>query len=810
MRARSPRPKLFATAAALALSAILHAQTTANWPITGGTPANTHYSSLHQINRTNVSKLREAWRFETGEASGLETTPIAIDGVLYTFTPHQAVIALDGATGKLIWKFDSGILGTGPDRGLTFWTDGTERRLLCAVMNFVYALNPATGKVIPTFGLNGRIDLREGLGRDPALQSIALTSPGVIYKDLYIVGGRTPETLPAPPGDIRAFDVRTGALRWSFHTIPHPGEPGYDTWPRDSFPRQGAANNWAGMAVDVEHGIVYAPTGSAVSDFYGGTRLGDNLFANTLLALDAATGKRVWHFQGVHHDIWDRDFPSAPILLSIRRNGKDIPAIGQTTKQGYFYFFNRLTGDPLFPIENHPYPPSTVPGEFAAGTQPLPLLPTPFAPQTVTEVTLTQRTPEAHAWAVNRLREIRHDGPYIPFSIGRDTLVSPSFEGGGEWGGPAFDPETGLVYVNANAYASLGALAVNQGGSPGRVAYLAQCSICHGDHRQGSAEFPTLLAITKKLSPAQIVTTIHDGKGRMPAMPVQGDALKDLLAYLGTDKDPLSTPSATEEQTPTVDLSQSLSGKGRVSDPATQTSIAARASAPEGPSPGARVYAAQCAICHGDRREGIAPSFPTLIGVGARYTDAQLVTLLHTGKGRMPTFDHRLSPSDTANLLRFLRPIPIAPPADLPQYTLTGYRRFIDPEGYPATATPWGNLSALDPRTGKYLWQIPLGQYPELVARGLPDTGSENYGGPVVTAGGLLFIAATNFDRKIRAFDKTTGKLLWESVLPFAGNATPAVYQVAGRQYLVIASGGGNIGTHGATGGTYVAFALPQ
>jgi quinoprotein glucose dehydrogenase len=723
------RPNKIGIAASTALCALLLAipalsQDAAhtNWPAIGATPGNSHYSSLKQVDRSNVSQLKVAWSYDTGEPGGLETTPIVIDGILYAFTPTQKVIALNAATGKLLWKFDSAIKGTGPDRGIAYWPgdkDGKQKRLLASVMNFVYALDPATGKPIPSFGKAGRIDLRENLGRDPERQSIALTSPGVIYKDLVIVGGRTPETLPAPPGDIRAYDVRTGALRWSFHTIPHPGEPGHETWHSDTGPAEawktaGAANNWAGMAVDPDRGIVYVPTGSAVPDFYGATRLGDNLYANTLLALDAATGKRLWHFQGVHHDLWDRDFPSPPTLVSVQRNGKQIPAVAQTTKQGYLYLFDRTNGTPLFPIEDRPYPASTTPGEVASKTQPYPLKPAPFAPQTVTEATLTHRTPEAHAWAVQRLREMRHDGQFVPLSVGKDTVVSPSFEGGAEWGGSAVDPQTGILYVNANNYASMGALAVHTGEAPGRATYLSQCSVCHGEHRAGSPpEFPSLLGITERLTPDQIAATIHQGKGRMPAMPVQGKALTDLLAYLGTSKDPLSGNTAVKEE---------------------QAGAAAKSSGPEESSPQAE----------------------------------------HT------------------------------------QYTMTGYRRFNDPDGYPATATPWGTLNAIDLATGEYLWQLPLGQYPELVAAGQPDTGSENYGGPIVTAGGLLFIAATNFDHKIRAFDKTTGKLLWESPLPFAGNATPATYEVDGRQYIVIAAGGSSMNPRGPIGGIYVAFALPR
>ncbi len=767
----------------------------ANWSMIGGTPGNSHYSSLKKINRSNAAKLGIAWKFDTGQSGGLETTPIVVDGVLYAFTPTQQVIALNAATGKLLRKFDSSIQGTAPDRGIAYWTEGKEKRLLAGVMNFVYALDPATGKVIASFGENGRIDLRENLGRDPELQSVALTSPGVIYRDLLIVGGRNPETLPAPPGDIRAYDVRSGALRWSFHTIPHPGEFGYETWPKDAWKSSGAANNWAGMAIDRERGIVYVPTGSAAPDFYGVTRAGDDLFANTLLALDAATGKRIWHFQGVHHDLWDRDFPAAPILVSVRRHGRTIPAVAQTTKQGYLYVFDRVSGVPLFPIEDRSYPASTTPGEFASRTQPYPLMPGPFARQTVTEDTLTNRTPEAHDWAVKRFREIRHEGQFVPLSVGKDTFVDPSFEGGAEWGGPAVDPHTNVLYINSNNYASLGALAVSSGGSPGRKTYLNQCSVCHGEHRQGSNEFPPLLNIGHKLTVKQIEEAIHNGKGRMPAMPLEGNILNELIDYLGTDDDPPAGDMYGNEKKVEEDTS---------------------AAAPQAQSPepthqaGAEIYQAQCAVCHGARLEGIAPSFPALLVVGSRFSNEELLELIRSGKGRMPGFP-ALSSVETDALMRFLHPQTQFRDAESArQFTLTGYRRFVDPDGYPATATPWGTLNALDLKTGNYLWQIPLGQYPELVAKGMPDTGSENYGGPIVTAGGLIFIAATNFDHKIRAFDKDTGKLLWEATLPFAGNATPITYEVNGRQFVVIGAGGTSMNPRGPTGGVYVAFALPQ
>jgi quinoprotein glucose dehydrogenase len=666
-----------------------------DWPMHGGGPENTHYSSLAEINRGNVRDLTVAWSFDTGETGGLQTCPIIVDGVLYGITPTQKIFALDAASGKLLWKFDSGIKGTQPDRGLAFWGEGKDKLVLVGVMNFLYALDAATGKPVLTFGKEGRIDLRENLGRNPAAQSVVLTSPGVVYKDLIIVGGRNPETLPAPPGDVRAYDVRNGKLRWSFHTIPHPEEFGYQTWPKDAWTYSGAANNWAGMAVDPKRGIVYVPTGSAAFDFYGANRVGDDLFANCLIALNAETGERIWHFQGVRHDIWDRDFPSHPALVTVQRDGKEIDAVAQTTKQGFVYLLNRTTGMPLFPIEYRKYPQSTVPSEVASETQPLPMKPAPFARQILTEEMLTNRTPEAHQWALEHFRKFRSEGQFIPFSVGKDTIIFPGFDGGAEWGGPAVDPQTAILYVNANEMAWTGALAPN-----------------------------------------------------------------------------------TEENSP----------KG--------------------------LYRSQCGVCHGENLTGSPPAIPSLVGVGSRLSGAQIAATIRNGKGRMPAFlnfdDGQLSAlvdflmSGTSKELASSEP----PPPGM-NYRFTGYHKFLDQDGYPAIAPPWGTLSAIDLNTGEYAWKINLGEYPELAAKGLKNTGTENYGGPIVTAGGLVFIGASNFDKKFRAFDKATGELLWETMLPFGGNATPATYAVNGRQYVVIAAGGGK-DPKSESGGVYVAFAISK
>jgi quinoprotein glucose dehydrogenase len=667
-----------------------------DWPAYAGSAEANHYSPLTEINRGNVKNLTVAWSYDTGETGGLQTSPLIAGGVLYGLTPSQKVFALDAATGKLIWKFDSGVRGAQPNRGLAYWSDPSGDRVLVGVSNFLYALEAKTGNPILSFGNQGRIDLRENLGRQPAsAQFIYLTTPGIVYKDLIIVGGRNPETLPAPPGDIRAFDVRTGKLRWVFHTIPHPGEFGYDTWPKDAWKTSGSANNWAGMAVDRKSGIVYVPTGSAAMDFYGVDRIGADLFADCLLALNAETGERIWHFQGVHHDIWDRDFPSHPALLTVQRDGHDVDAVAQVSKQGFVYLFDRSNGKPLFPMEKRKYPESDVPGEVTFPEQSLPARPAPYARQLLTEDLLTNRTPAAHQWALERFRKLRSEGQFVPFTVGKDTVIFPGFDGGSEWGGPAVDPETAIIYVNANDNAWTGALAVNTGQNSGRGMYVSQCGTCHGEKLAGNPPtFPSLVGIGDRLTPHQIVATIKAGKGRMPGF-----------------------PNLTEDQ----------------------------------------VLAITDFVTSGESRE-LESSGP--------------------------------------------------PPAAM-KYRLTGYRKFLDPDGYPAVAPPWGTLNAINLNTGEYAWKIPLGEYPELAAQGIKNTGTENYGGPIVTKGGLLFIGATNFDKKFRAFDKTTGELLWETTLPFSANTTPATYAIDGSQFVVVAAGGGK-DPKSASGGVYVAFALPR
>ena len=678
-------------------------RSTSDWPAYGGGPEQTRYSALSQINRENVSQLQVAWQFDPREgviAGRFQVNPIVIDGTLYTITPGGRVIALHGATGELKWSWNSGTRAQG--RGVTYWSSGNERRLLASFGRYIYAVDPATGRPFTNFGRDGRIDLHQDLGRDPEQQSVGLSTPGVIYRDTYIVGGRTSEGLPASPGDIRAYDVRSGQLKWSFHTIPHPGEFGHESWPKDAWTYSGSANNWAGMAVDVQRGLVFVPTGSAAADFYGANRRGDNLFANSLLALDAETGKRIWHFQVVKHDIWDRDLPSPPTLVTVRRNGRVIDAVAQTTKHGVLYLFERTSGTPLFPIEYRRVPPSMVDGEVTSETQPFPTKPAPFSRQLLTEDMLTTRTPRAHQWATEQFRTFRSAGQFVPFELGRETVVFPGFDGGAEWGGAAFDPATGVIYVNANDIPWSSAMrATTPAATLGRQAYDNHCAACHGDNMQGRSGFPPLADIVARRDAAQVAEIVRSGQGRMPAF--------------------------SELPPPTVNALVQY-------------------------------------VMSGGAKQAIAAA-----------------------------------PS----------------PIDL-KYNFTGYHKFYDPDGYPAVVPPWGTLNAINLNTGEYAWKIPLGEYPELTAQGIKDTGTENYGGPIVTAGGLVFIGATNFDRKFRAFDKATGKLLWETTMIKSGNATPATYQIDGKQYVVIPAFGGyerpappDVGAGGPSGGAFIAFAVP-
>jgi quinoprotein glucose dehydrogenase len=663
------------------------------WPINGG-PYNIRYAELSQITPANVARLQMAWSWDAHEAfkdSEMQSNPIIVDGVLYATTPKMRVIALDARTRREVWRFDltrgETIQRRFRHRGVTVYKD----RVFVTYRNLLWALDRKTGQPIQKFGDDGHVDLRKGFDRPFESQSVSASSPGVIFEDMIVMGSTVPETLPGAPGDIRAYDVNTGAIRWTFHTIPHPGEFGYDTWPADAWKVNGGANAWAGLSVDPQLGMIFAATGSASFDFYGGNRHGDNLFADCVIALDAHTGKRVWHFQGVKHDLWDLDFPAAPSLVTVTRNGKPVEAVAQIAKTGFVFVLDRRTGAPLFPIEYRKVPASTLDGEQAAETQVYPLLPPPFTRQAFTEAMVTNRTPEAHAFVLNWLRKLDSKGMFTPPSA-RGTVLMPGTDGGGEWGGAAFDPETGLLYVNSN-------------------------------------EQPWII---------RMVT--HD-----------------------------------------------------------TTSL----------------YNNNCASCHKADRTGTPPAFPSLVDIGKRRARAELITLVNEGTGRMPGFSHL--GRGVSEIVDFLLTgkdageVSLAGAAKDPnwqKYRNEGYILMRDQDGYPPLTPPWGTLTAIDLNRGDFRWRIPFGEYPELVAKEIKNTGSDNYGGPVVTKSGLLFIGATNFDKKFRAYDKLTGKLLWETVLPAAGNATPSVYEIEGKEYVAIVCGGGK--NDAPSGSSIVAFALPN
>lgn len=691
--ARKKIVPLLAGGLAVALGAgALAAQGGQDWSSYHASPGGDHFSPLTQISPANVASLQPAWRIETG-VGGLQTTPLVIDGVLYAMTPDQQVLAVDGASGRALWQRQLPDSNLQPVRGLAYWASGRERRLLVGAGQYLHALDLRTGASIGAFGDHGRIDLRAGLGRAPSSVALALTTPATIWGDLAIVGFRTAESAPAAPGAIRAYDVRTGALRWTFHAIPRAGDKAAQTWPKGALKTAGGANNWAGMVVDEARGIVYAPLGSAVSDFYGGNRKGNNLYANSLVALDAKSGRLLWHHQLVHHDILDRDPPSPPVLLTVMHGGRKVDAVAQATKHGVLFLFDRVTGKPLFPIEETPVPISNVPGEASSPTQPMPKLPAPYARQRLTADMLTRRTPQAHDEAAKAFAEYASEGPFAPLKVGQRTVVFPGFDGGAEWGGQAIARGRGILYINANDVAWTGSLApVAQGQS-------------------------------------------------------------------------------------------------------------------------ATVYQQNCAACHGVDRKGSPGAFPSLEGVMARYLEGDVAAIILKGKGRMPGFAH-LAPQ-LGGLMDYLRqsgPTERHEMASAPKsgqrFIFTGYRKFLDSDGYPAIAPPWGTLSAIDMNTGTYLWRVPLGEYPALAQAGVAPTGSENYGGPIITANGLLFIGATVYDHQLRAFDASSGKVLWSATLPQGGVATPITYMAAGRQFVVIATSNAR-DPKSPPGSGYSAFALP-
>jgi quinoprotein glucose dehydrogenase len=691
------------------------------WSYYKGSPENIHYSSLTQIDTNNVKNLQVAWVYHTGDAdtlhnSQIQCNPIIVDSILFGTSPQMKLFALNARTGEQKWvfnPFDS--IATSEKgfffilnncRGVAYWTDHkNDKRIFYTAGSNLYCINGDNGQPIKSFASDGKLDLHNDLERDAKDLFVTATTPPIIYNNILITGTRVDEGPMAAPGHIRAYDVRTGKKIWIFHTIPHPGEEGFNTW-EDSTAYKfiGGANAWNGFSLDEKRGIVYASIGSASYDFYGGKRLGNDLFANCVLALDVNTGKKIWHFQTVHHDVWDRDLSSPPALVTVNKNGQSIDAVAVTTKTGFIYVFDRETGKPLYDVVEKSVPSiSELKGEKLSPTQPFPKAPVPFMRQSFSEKDINPYLSDSSYNDVKkRLASYKHDHIFDPISL-NGTIIFPGLDGGGEWGGPTFDPETGVLYVNAN-------------------------------------EMPWVL----------------------------------------TAVDISNTPSSQEN------FEQA----------------------------GKRLYQNNCMACHGPERQG-SGNYPTLIGVEKKYTPTAFYGLIQSGRRMMPAFK-QLNENEQEAIASFVLNMQASKTKKfvdekkdslfkLP-YTITGYNKFLSKEGYPAIAPPWGTLNAIDLSTGKYIWKEPLGNDTAFKNAKQP-TGTENYGASVVTKGGLLFIAATK-DGKFRAFNKSSGKLLWEFNLPSAAFATPSVYEMNGKEYIVIACGGGKLKTK--SGDSYVAFKLPD
>ena len=565
------------------------------WPFYGHDAGAARFSPLKQINATNVAKLRRAWTYHTGDRGSFESTPIVVDHVMYFATQAQKIVAVEPETGKEIWKFDPHSR-TRELRGVSYWPGDkqTAPRIVFGTEDGrLIALDAKTGQPARSFGDNGTLNLRNGVADSlPPTVQYSISSPPVIYRDLVITGASTQENGSiGPSGDPRAFDMHTGKLVWRFHAVPQPGEFGNDTWGLDGWKNRSGPSTWGPMTLDAERGIVFLPVGNPADSFYGADRKGTNLYSNSVVALDAATGKIRWHYQIIHHDIFDYDVDAPPALVEVIRNGVKTPAIAETTKSGLLFILDRLTGKPVFGVEERPVPASDVPGESAWPTQPFPVKPLPIARLTVKRDEITKRTPEAERYCTEQFDRLVHSGPYTPYGM-KLTLRFPSTMGGGNWGGVAFDGSLGLIFVNAS----------NLGGT----GYMA--------------------------------------------------------------------------------------------------------AAPEGSA--------------------------------------------------------------------------------VPYRNMGGYTRWVDKDLYPCQQPPWGELTAVNANTGDVAWRVPLGSYEQLEAQGMKNTGTPTLGGPIATAGGLVFIAAT-LDGRFRAFEAKTGKELWSTRLDGAALTVPITYLGKdGKQYVVIAAGG--------------------
>ncbi|TDJ27128.1 MAG: c-type cytochrome [Gammaproteobacteria bacterium] len=656
-----------------------------DWPVYMGDSGRSHYSELDQITRDNVKDLEVAWVYDSGEmrergqgcsgvgCSAMYTSPLVVDGVLYGLSPKLVAFALNAATGEELWRFDPEIPGSA-QRGLMWWERDGETRLFYTAAHHLIAVDPKTGKAIESFGDSGKVDIslteREGF--------MVVTAPGIVFEDTIMLGFSTTEGADALPGRIRAFSTITGEMVWQFNSIPLSGEPGSETWAEGSLEIAGGANTWTGMALDEKRAILYVPTGSATPDFYGASRVGDNLYANCLLAINVRTGELKWHYQMFRHDLWDRDNPAPPTLVQLERDGKTIDGVALTTKSGQLYVFDRDTGESMYPIIEEATLPSTLPGEVVAPTQAVSSI--SFSRQ---KFEITTRNEEATAFVAEQIKDwdLRK---WAPPKVGT-VLFYPWYDGGAEWGGSAFDPNTNRLILNAQDLAGVLTLGEIPVGFSNAAVYARNCASCHGMDLQGSETGPALLGVRERLGYGEIVEMVENGSGRMPSFKHLSD----------------------------------IERRGAV-------------------------------------RHIVAPE---------------------------PFIDE--------------------PNTSVDYYLASSYVYLRDHENLPGNSPPWGTLNSIDLATGEIDWQVPFGDYPSNPGLGF---GAQNYGGPVVTASGLIFIAATP-DRKFRAFDTRDGKILWETELPAAGFTTPAVYSADGKQFVVVAAGGGRMGP--PSGSKYFAYSLP-
>jgi len=665
------------------------------WPTFGHDFSNNKFSALNYIDTSNVTQLKEVWRYEDStEGGGVYFNPVMVENRVIGLMPSNKLVAVEAVTGKLLWEFvpDTSAIPNW-SKGMTYHPGNPDRIFLISG-GTLYSINAENGAVMKDFGNNGRVDFYEGLEVPDSMRTrvpVSSNAPGVVYDDLFIVGCKVPDELPSTPGDIRAFNINTGRLEWVFNVIPKPGEFGADTWNSDARQRNGGANCWAGMALDTKRGMVFIPTASPSFDFYGADRPGQNLFANCLLALDAKTGKRIWHFQTTHHDLWDRDNGSPPNLVTIKRDGKEIDAVALVTKMGYLFLFDRVTGESLYGVNEVPVDTvSSMPGEKPWPTQPLPVNP-PFARQGYKE----EYFGRSSAWIKEEITKNKYKtGVYEPPSM-EGLLMLPTAHGGANWGGASVNPETNRLFVN-------------------------------------STDIPMILKLTD-----------------------------------------LKKIRAANQLNPEI------------------------------------LFRTYCSNCHGADKKGTGVG-PDLTSRVKKYKNAQIASIIKTGANPMPSFKF-LSEEQIASIVAYVKDTAVQQSfetTDIPQnnepYGFNGYSFYLDPEGDPAIAPPFGTMTAIDLNTGDILWQAPLGEDPKFKKMGIPNSGMFNRGGGIATAGGLIFIGAT-YDHMLRAFDQKTGKVLWEHRLPGMASSIPSTYAVGNKQYVVISVNGEQ--DNNFKGG-YIAFSL--